>query len=108
VGVVWRRVLEEVRGVVQQITVQTAGFSGAGDLASPDIQAVGVFAVDCQFFKALLQPLPVLLAVLFGKCGGLRVFLGVALENVGGDEEGGVVYGVYQRLMGRWFRSCGR
>jgi len=84
--------------VLQQIAVQTAGFSGAGDVARPDIQAVLLFAVDAQLLEPFLQPLPVLLAGLFGEDGGLRVFLGVALEDAGGDEEGGVVCGVNQRI----------
>jgi len=78
--------------------MQTAGFSGAGDFARPDAQAVGLFAMDVELLEAFLQPLPVLLAFYLGKRCGLRMFLGVALENAGGDEKGGVVYGVYECL----------
>jgi len=51
-----------VCGVVQQVAVQTARFSGAGNGAYPDVQAVGMFAVQAQFLETFLQPLPVLLA----------------------------------------------
>jgi len=98
VGIVRWNVLKDVCRVVQQITVQAAGFSGAGDDAGPDIQAIGLLAMDAQFLEAFLQPLPVLLAGLLGEDGRLRVLLGVALEDAGGHEEGGVVYGVNQRF----------
>jgi len=76
--------------------MQAAGFSGAGDFASPEVQAIGLFAMDAQFLEAFLQPLPVLLVFPFGECGGLRVFLGVALEDARADEVGSIVYGMHQ------------
>jgi len=78
--------------------VQSVGFSGAGDFAGPDVQAVGLLTVDAELFKAFLQPLPVLLTFRLGEHGGLRVLLRVALEDAGADEKYCVVYGVYQRL----------
>jgi len=78
--------------------VQTTGFSWAGDLAGPDVQATRLLTMDAQLLEAFLQPLPVLLAFLFGECCGSRVFLRVALEDARADQEDGVVYGMYQRF----------
>jgi len=52
--------------------------------------------MNAQPLETFLQPLPILLVFLFGECGGLRVFLRVALEDAGTNEVGGIVYGMHQ------------
>jgi len=91
-----QRLTEHHLSIRHKIAMQATGFSGAGDFAGPDVQAVGLLAVDALLLETLLQPLPILLAFCLGKHGGLRVFLCVALEDAGADEVGGVIHGMYQ------------
>ena len=78
--------------------MKAAGFSRPGNLAGPDIQAAGLLAVQLQFLKALLYPLPVLHLVLFGERRDGRMLLGVTLEHARTDEVGGIGHGMHQRL----------
>jgi len=96
IGVVGWNGIEHRSCIGQQVAVQAARFSGAGDFAGPDVQAIGLFTMEAEFFKAFLQPLPVLLAFCLGEHGGFRVFLRVALEDAGADEIGGVVHRMHQ------------
>jgi len=93
-----QRLTEHHLSIRHKIAMQAMGFSGAGDFAGPDVQAVGLLAVDAQLLETLLQPLPTLLSFCLGEHGGLRMLLRVALEDAGADEKCGVVHGMYQRF----------
>src|SRR3546814_8235109 len=78
--------------------MQAPRFPRAGDFAGPNVQPIGVLSVQTQLLEALLNPLPILLALLPGQRTYLRVLLRIPLEHAWADQVSGVADGMYKGL----------
>src|SRR5690606_17162469 len=98
IGIVAGHVCEQRVPVEQQVAVQAPCLSRSGYLAHPNVETVVLLSMKAQLLKLPLNPGPFGDFALLGEAGDFWMFLCVALEHAGTDQERCAGNGVNESL----------